>query len=101
MSKQLFPSLILLSAIVLVLSACASTGLIAAFTNSTPTPRTLTVPVATWNTFNSPNYHYAIIYPAGWSVSLENAGTIGEAQHVERVIFKQSNVGIPDQSSTM
>ena len=56
---------------------------------------------ATWKTFNSPSYNYAIAYPSDWTVSVENPGTMGEAMQIERVIFKQPNYGTPNQFSTI
>ncbi len=58
-------------------------------------------PQPRWKTFTSVAYHYALSYPSDWTVTTDNAGTMGEAQKVERVTFRQPNYGKPNQFSTI
>ncbi len=68
-------------------------------------PATLTPgsngPLPEWKVFMSEGYHYALSYPSDWTVTTEKAGTMGEAQRVERVIFRQPGYGKPNQFSTV
>lgn len=68
--------------------------------SATLTPRS-NGPQVGWKTFTSASYQYALSYPSDWMVVTEEAGTLGEAKNIERVMFKPPNYVKPNRFSTI